>query len=384
MASQTVEAVEFQMEGKIRLPEEAFQPVRPHVADIHEEHVSPDEGQDRLRLLPGEAEPLEDRGRDLFPPPDMSVEMDSGFIFKTGDRLAHVMEEDRPGETQVRTSIPSGEKGEHPQGMFPDIPLGMEDRRLVDSPEGQNLGKDLGKKAAFRQELHPVSRPAARQYPVELLPDALGADPPDGRRLPSDGGQGLRVERKSERGGKADRPEHPQMILGETLIRVADRPDEAAFDIATAVDVIDDPARLRIHEQTVDRKVPATDILLGGGEDDSRGVASVFITGFHPEGGHLVRASPLDDENDAETGADGNRPGKKRPDLFRPGRGDDVEILRRHAADEIADAAAHQKGLVAGLPQAADDGGGIIQRHAHLPELFPAATLCGGQCGAPM
>ena len=191
---QTVEAVEFQVEGEIRLPEEAFQPVRPHFADIHEEHVSPDEGQDRLRLLPGETESLEDRGRDLFPPPDMAVEMHSGFVFRTGDRLAHVVEENRPGETQVGASIPSGEKGEHPQGMFPDIPLGMEDRGLVDSPEGLNLGKDLGKETAFRQEFQPLPRPAARQYPVELLPDTLGADPPDGRRLPPDGGQGRRVD----------------------------------------------------------------------------------------------------------------------------------------------------------------------------------------------
>ena len=77
-------------------------------------------------------------------------------------------------------SVPSGEKGEHPQGMLPDIPLGMEDRRLVDSPEGQNLGQDLGKEAAFGKELHAPPRPAARQDPGELLPDPLGADPPDG------------------------------------------------------------------------------------------------------------------------------------------------------------------------------------------------------------
>jgi hypothetical protein len=64
--------------------------------------------------------------------------------------------------------------------MFPDISLGMKDRGLFDSPEGKNLGKDLGKEPAFGQELHPVPRPAARQYPVELLPDAFGADPPDG------------------------------------------------------------------------------------------------------------------------------------------------------------------------------------------------------------
>ena len=188
---------------------------------------------------------------------------------------------------------------------------------------------------------------------------------------------------KSERRGKADRPEHPQVILGETLLRIADRADEAPFDVATAVHVIDDPARLRIHEKTVDRKVPAPDILLGRREGNLRRVTSVIVIGFHPEGGHLVRVSPLDDENDAETGADGNRPGKKRLDLFRPGRGDDVEILRRHAADQITDAAAHQKGLMAGPSQAADDGGSLIQRHAHLPGLFPAATLCGGCSAAP-
>jgi hypothetical protein len=157
------------------------------------------------------------------------------------------------------------------------------------------------------------------------------------------------------------------MILGETLIRVADRPDETAFDVVTAVNVIDDPSCLRIHEKTVDCKITATDILLGSGENDSRRVAPIVITGFHPEGGHLIRASPLDDENDAETGADGNRPDKKGADLFRTGRGDDVEILRRHAADKIADAAAHQKGLVVGPSQAADDGSGIIQRHTRLP-----------------
>ncbi len=173
------------------------------------------------------------------------------------------------------------------------------------------------------------------------------------------------------------------MILGETLVRIADRPDEAAVDVHTAVNVIDDPARLRIHEKTVDRKVTAPDILLGCGESNLRRVTTVIITGFHTEGGHLVWVSPLDDKNDAETGADGNRPEKKRLDLFRTGRGDDVEILWCHAADKITDASAHQKSLMAGPSQAADDGGSLIQRHAHLPRLFPVATLCGGCSGAP-
>ena len=308
MTSQTIEAVELQVEGKIRLSEEAFQPGRPHVADIHEEHVSPDEGQNGLRLLTGETKPLEDRGRDLFPLPDMAIEMHARVIFETGDWLSHIVKEDRPDEAQVGASILFGKKGEHPQGMLPDIPFGMEDRGLVDPFEGQDLGQDLCKEAAIGQEFHPLPCPAARQYPIELLPDTFGADPADGGRLSPDSGQGRRVEYKSKRSGKADCPQHPQMILGETLVRVADRPDEAAVDVHTAVDVIDDPARLRIHEKTVDRKVTAPDILLGCGESNLRRVTTVIITGFHTEGGHLVWVSPLDDKNDAETGADGNRP----------------------------------------------------------------------------
>ena len=136
MTSQAVEAVELQVKGKIRLPEEAFQPVRPHLANIHEEHVPADEGQDRLRLLPGEAEPPEDRGRNLFPPLDMAVEMDSGFIFGTGDRLADVVEENRPGETQVGLSILSGREGRASAAYVPRHPPRDERPGAVRPPGG--------------------------------------------------------------------------------------------------------------------------------------------------------------------------------------------------------------------------------------------------------
>jgi hypothetical protein len=146
--------------------------------------------------------------------------------------------------------------------MFPDIPLGMKNRGLLDPLEGMNFGQDFTEKAAFRQEFQAAPRPAAHQQPGEFVADPLGADPPDGGRPPSDGGKGHGLDLKAERRRKADRPQHPQVILGETLFRIADRADEAPFNVAEALHAIDDPFRLRIHEEAVDRKIPPPDVLL--------------------------------------------------------------------------------------------------------------------------
>ena len=160
------------------------------------------------------------------------------------------------------------------------------------------------------------------------------------------------------------------MILGETLIRIADRPDEAPFDVSTAVDVIDDPARLRIHEETVDRKIPAADILLGGGEDNPGWVASVVVAGFHPEGGHLVRASPLDDETTPKRAPTGTVRAKSA--RTSSGRAE-VTISKSFGVTPRMRSRTQpptRKASWPALSQSADDGGGIIQRHARPPGDF--------------
>jgi hypothetical protein len=100
VTSETVEAVELQVERKIRLTKEALQPAGPHLLNIDEKHVSPDEGQDCLRLFPRETEPLENPSRDLLPPLHMAVEMGPRRVFGTGHRLADIVEDDRPGEAR--------------------------------------------------------------------------------------------------------------------------------------------------------------------------------------------------------------------------------------------------------------------------------------------
>jgi hypothetical protein len=138
----------------------------------------------------------------------------------------------------------------------------MKNRGLLDPLEGMNFGQDFTEKAAFRQEFQAAPRPAAHQQPGEFVADPLGADPPDGGRPPSDGGKGHGLDLKAERRRKADRPQHPQVILGETLFRIADRADETPFNVAEALHAIDDPFRLRIHEEAIDRKIPPPDVLL--------------------------------------------------------------------------------------------------------------------------
>ena len=44
MAPKAVYSVELQVKGKIRLPEEAFQAVWPHLPNVHKKHVPADKG----------------------------------------------------------------------------------------------------------------------------------------------------------------------------------------------------------------------------------------------------------------------------------------------------------------------------------------------------
>ena len=66
-------------------------------------------------------------------------------------------------------------------------------------------------------------------------------------------GRGL--DRKIQLTSETDRSHHPQLVLREPRLRVTHRADDAALQILLAVDIVDDGLRLRIVEQTVDRKI---------------------------------------------------------------------------------------------------------------------------------
>jgi hypothetical protein len=313
-------------------------------------------------------------------PPVMTVEMEASGILEAGLRLPDVVQQCPPGKTRIGARW---QALEHPQGVFPDIPLGVENRRLADALEGRHLREGLGDQAALGEEFHAAARPAAHQDPTDFIPDPLGADPPDGGYLTPDGREGCLFDHEVERSRKADRPEHPQVIFSEALLRIADRPDEMPLDVAAALHMIDDPARLRIHEEAVHGEVAPADILLGCRKSDPGGAASVIIIRFGPEGRHFVMAIPHADDDNAEACAHGDRPGEEGLNLLRPGRGDDVEIRGRYSTDEIADAPSHPEGLMTGLLQAADNSSSVISRHARLLKLFPIALVSGGGNAAP-
>ena len=70
----------------------------------------------------------------------------------------------------------------------------------------------------------------------------------------------------------------------------------------------------------------------------------------------------LADQDYAEVGADGEGLGKQRDDLVGRGGGGDVVVLGVDAEQQVADAAAGEVGLMAGLAQGERDaqGGGIL------------------------
>ena len=375
VASQTVEAVQGQVELEIRLPQKLLQRMRPHLPDMHEPHVIRHEGKDGLRVLPGELQALQGPGGDLHPPRHVAVEMNPLLVFRPGGRFSRIMKEHRPG--QAPHPFPGDpflrQQRQHAQGVFPDVALGVEAGRLVHAAQGRDLRKESGKESCFRQEFHAPPWSRSREDPAELFPQPLGADPVDLFPVEPDRLQGGFFDQKSQIGGEADRPEHPEMILGKAFFRRADGPDDLFFQIRPAAHIIDDLPRLGIHKETVDRKIPAVNVLPGGGEGYPGGVASVPVIRFLPVGRHFVVMPSLPDQDHPEGGPDGISLRKDFHNLLGTGGGDHVVIIGFLSPEEIPDAAADEKSFPAGPAQGPDNGDSPLplRRHPlHPPSIF--------------
>ena len=138
------------------------------------------------------------------------------------------------------------------------------------------------------------------------------------------------------------------MIFGKSLLRIADSPDPPSFNICNTAHIIDDLPRFWIHEETVDGKVPAVNILSCRGKGNLGGMAAILVFRLFPVGGDLMGMVTIADEDHAETDTHGIGPGKKGPNHVRAGGGHDIVILRGLTPEEIPNTAADEKRLMAG------------------------------------
>ena len=182
-----------------------------------------------------------------------------------------------------------------------------------------------------------------------------------------------------------DRPQHPDRVLQEADLRIADAPDEACVEIVQAADVVDDRERADVVEQRVDGEVAPERIFLGCavgivavnqaivalapmlgcrlrrvrpflGVLASRlqrlegfGCLGVSRFGLRSDGVHVPPErrdfDGLDAELDvreAEAAADDPAVAKELLDLVRVRRRPDVEVLGPAVQQQVADASADQ------------------------------------------
>jgi hypothetical protein len=175
----------------------------------------------------------------------MAVKMHASLIQTAGYRFPDVVQDHAPGEARVCFRF-RWQHRQHQQGVLPDVAFGVESRRLFDAAEGVNFGKKFFQEAGCGQKFHPTPGPPAYEQLGDLVTDAFGADPADIFNMSSDGRQDIAVYIITQIGGKAHRPQHPQMILGKALLRGADRADEAAANVLAPAHIINQGSRLGI------------------------------------------------------------------------------------------------------------------------------------------
>jgi hypothetical protein len=173
---------------------------------------------------------------------------------------------------------------------------------------------------------------------------------------PADGIKCRGIDGKIKNGGKTDCPQHPEVILGKAGRRFSNGSDHPVVKVRDASYVIRDTACLRLHEEPVYREISAKHVLPGIGIADPGRSPAVHVPTFNAIGRYFERQALLYNHDDAESGPQGHRPGKKGLHILRRCGGDDVDVFRVRSEKEIADAAAHEKDLVARRPQPSGDG----------------------------
>src|ERR1700739_2634005 len=165
-----------------------------------------------------------------------------------------------------------------------------------------------------------------------------------------DGGEGVRFNVVTEASGKANRPEHTQLIFCKALLRLADGADDAGLQVSLATYEIKHFSRVVAHDQTIDREVAAGNIFLRfAGINNLVGMTAIGITDVLPKGSHFDFAAVARHEENAELRANRNAIREKSHDPGGRGVGRDIIISRLAPEQQITHTAAHKKGLLAML-----------------------------------
>src|SRR6266568_3901837 len=227
-------------------------------------------------------------------------------------------------------------------------------------------------RARGAQELEGAGRRAAAEDLEGLLQEPGRRAARELRRVPAHGGEGLGLDGEAEPRGEADGAQRPDRILLHPDLGIADGGDAVRLQIRATADVVDHLAGEDVVEEPVHREVAAPRVLLGraedvvaGDEEVARLVAHLVVGGgvggVLPEGGDLQDLPAAEvDVRQPEPPADEPAIAEGGPHLARVRARRDVEVLRRVAEQDVADAAADEVGLVPDVAQPREDADGVL------------------------
>jgi len=165
------------------------------------------------------------------------------------------------------------------------------------------------------------------------------------------------VKLKTEHRGKADRAEHPEVILLEAVLGVSDRADDACIKISPSVDVVHNLAGLGLFKEAVDGEVTSGGIFLRRCKGDGCWMASVRVGAVGAEGCHVKREAIAQDKDNPERFSD--RDGlafEECFDLVGRGRCGNVDIFQRTSEQSVSHAPTCEERLMSSRLQCACDG----------------------------
>ena len=214
---------------------------------------------------------------------------------------------------------------------------------------------------------------------AQLFVDAFGGNEMNFVGVLSNGFAGVRLDAVVEARGEADGAEHAEFVFGEAAFGFTNGADEVGFKILLAAYVVEDFLCVVAHEEAVDGEVAAGHVFLRRfGVDDLIGVAAVGVAEVVAEGGDLDFAVFALDEDYAELSAYGEAVGEELEDAIGVGVRGDVKIGGFAVEEEIANAAAHEEGLVAVLLESDADGVGELAR-VHLVIMLQVHRKVGSR-----
>ena len=249
-------------------------------------------------------------------------------------RLCNVMQQCRKAHRLLRLDIV-----QHVQRVLPDVHGVM--RIVLHKADAvcQLRNEHAGDVRKRRQN---PRRATSGQKSGKLLAQTLARNRLQPPAQGVDGRGRFRGDGKAEARSKAQPAQHPQRILGKALRRPADAADHARGQIVPAAEEVDHPP-LRVRRHRVDGKIPAQQITAQFRQEGHRiRVAAVGIAGLRAEGRDLIALPAAQHRDRAEALACQNHTlGRKAGRSFlRLGARANIPVLRRFAAQTVADAAA--------------------------------------------